>query len=120
MNFPYIGYLKALHHCESIDVKADLTDITRTRLEECQGLWPLFPRSCSFLHTKKNSWEAIWLNSSKDGKKRNAWATRYNVDVAIELDPVNVVTGFIERLKENDVRQMSRCRNRILQRLWTK
>ncbi len=25
------------------------------------------------------------------------------------------LTGFIDSLKENDVRQMSRCRNRILQ-----
>ncbi len=39
--------------------------------------------------------------------------TRYRVDVAIELEQMNA--GFIEILKENDVRQMSRCRNRILQ-----
>ncbi len=30
--------------------------------------------------------------------------------LAIELEPVNAVTGFIERLKENDVRQMSHFR----------
>ncbi len=39
---------------------------------------------------------------------RNAQATRYIVDVAIELEPVNA--GFME---ENDVRQMSCRRNQI-------
>ncbi len=60
------------------------------------------------------------LNCSKNEKNRNARATHYRVDVAIELEPLNAITGFIERLKENDVRQMSHHRNRILQRLWTK
>ncbi len=60
------------------------------------------------------------LNSRKNKTNRNAWATHYSIDVAIELEPVNAVNRFIERLKENDVRQMSRCRNRILQWLRTK
>ncbi len=32
------------------------------------------------------------------------------MSLAIELEPVNAVTGFIERLKENDVCQMSSFR----------
>ncbi len=60
---------------------------------------------------QKISREAISLNSSKS--ERIAMLEQPAIELmllAIELEPVNAVTGFIERLKENDVRQMSHFR----------
>ncbi len=61
------------------------------------------PRTSSTLAAQRNNvprtskqinWEAIWLNSSKNGNYRNDQATRYRVDVIIELEPVNAVNRF--------------------------